>query len=358
MEFAIICVVHRTAGVIRLPVNRLHVELTNCCDFSCEFCPDSIMKRGRATMPFEMLKSILESARGIATLVMFHVMGEPTLYPRLPDAARYAADLGHNVCITTNGSRIDVHLMNELYAAGVKEIIISLQTPDEGSFRLRGAKGLTFTSYAANVASLAKAFLLNGGHNTQRLTVSFLSSPLRRLLIPVAGNVSIADTSAALQTHLSRWAAALLKNSPYEGRLPIVESVIKKARCYKGNSVHLAGNLYFTTRIAGDWRKPEEVKIVGARIGYCPALEDNFGILCNGDYVFCCTDYDGATTTANFKDMGILDYLNSKPVQQIVKAFRHYSVIHPYCRRCIGDKSFLNSIVKQVGSILYFKVMR
>ncbi|MBF0486749.1 MAG: radical SAM protein [Nitrospirae bacterium] len=350
---------HKTAGDIRLPIRRLHIELTNVCDFSCEFCPDSIMKRRRGAMSFEMLKSILDAAPGIASLCLFHVMGEPTLYPRLTDAVAYASKSGLDVCVTTNGNRMDVHLMDALYAAGVKEIIISLQTPDENSFNLRGAKGLTFSSYAANVTLLARTFLMDGltmAHPEARLTVSFLSSPLRRLIIPVASSVSIADTSAALARYLSHWAEAVLKDSPHEGRLRDVNKEIKRARAYKKNSIHLAKNLFFTTRIAGDWRKPDGEKVVGARIGYCPGIVDNFGILYNGDYVFCCADYDGATTTANFNDMAIMDYLNSGLVQETVRAFRRFSVINPYCRRCLGDKSFLNSIVKQVGSILYFKV--
>ncbi|MBF0568028.1 MAG: radical SAM protein, partial [Nitrospirae bacterium] len=100
--------VHKTAGDIRLPINRLHIELTNVCDFSCEFCPDSIMKRRRGAMSFEMLKSILDAAPGIASLCLFHVMGEPTLYPHLTDAVAYASNLGLDVCVTTNGNRMDV----------------------------------------------------------------------------------------------------------------------------------------------------------------------------------------------------------------------------------------------------------
>ncbi len=97
---------------------------------------------------------------------------------------------------------------------------------------------------------------------------------------------------------------------------------------------------------------------MNAVFGYCQGLKDNFGILWNGDYTFCCTDFDARTSTGNFSDMSIVDYLASSEVQRVVQGFNRFRVLHPYCKQCLGDRNILNAAVKQIGSICYFKFFR
>ncbi len=109
-------------GAIKLPVNRLHMELTNACNFSCEFCPDAGMKRERGMMPVYMAKSILDqvSAFGGIRMVLFHVMGEPTLHPDLLEIAEYASSKNVTSCVTTNGSLLSRDMVYDLQKAGVR----------------------------------------------------------------------------------------------------------------------------------------------------------------------------------------------------------------------------------------------
>lgn len=343
------------AGVIQLPVNRLHMELTNICDFSCEFCPDSRMKRQRGMMSFEMAKSIIDdiSRIRIVRLLLFHVMGEPALHPNLVDIAEYAHAKNVDVCITTNASRMRGDLLNALIKANVKRIIVSLQTPDASTFSMRDARGLSFDEYAEQITSIARTFIQKDG--TTELTINFLSSPLRKLLIPVAKEFSIADTSKKLRGYLKVWAERILKGATIEGRLPHVLKQINRVRSFKENKVMITDKLSFHTRIVGDWATHFDNKIVEARFGYCRGLQENFGILWNGDYTFCCADYEGRTSTHNYQDTPIQDYLSKEVVQTVVKGFKRYRVLHPHCRQCLGDKNILNALVKQIGSIIYFK---
>ncbi len=345
-------------GVIKLPVNRLHMELTNVCDFSCEFCPDSKMKRQRGFMNVEMAKAIIDdvSKTGIAKLVVFHVMGEPTLHPNLVDIAEYANSKSVDVCITTNGGNMKKDLFNALIKANVKNIILSLQTPDENTFSLRGAKGLSFQEYAEHITSIARIFI-NNGHKTE-LTINFLSSPLRKLIIPIAKEFNIADTSKKLRYHLKTWADRILKSTNLERHSSGIQKQINRARCFKENTVVISDRLSFHTRIVGDWATHFDQKVVEAKFGYCPGIQENFGILWNGDYTFCCTDHNGMTSTHNYSDTSLHDYLKHELVQNTVKGFERYRVLHPYCKQCLGDKNILNAIVKQIGSIVYFKLIK
>ncbi len=307
-------------------------------------------------MPLEMAKSILDDIgrTGIAKLVLFHVMGEPALHPHFTDIVRYAKHKNVDVCITTNGSRMGKNdLLNTLIQANVKRMILSLQTPDESTFSMRGARGVSFEDYAEDITSIARTFM-NNGHESE-LVIHFLSSPLRKLMIPIAKELSIADTSKKLRTYLQAWAERILKGTRNEYRLPDVQRQIVRARSFKENKIFINDRLSFQTRIVGDWATHFDKRIVEARFGYCPGIQNNFGILWNGDYTFCCTDYDGRTSTHNYKDTPIQDYLSKDVVQKVVRGFRRFMVLHPYCKQCLGDKSLLNSFVKQVGSIIYFK---
>ena len=342
-------------GIINLPINRIHLELTNICNFSCEFCPDSKMKRPRGMMPIELARSVIDEIdrTRVARMLLFHVMGEPTLHPRLLEIVEYAQGKGLNTCLTTNGSRLDEEFIGELIRAGIGEIIISLQTPDEKTFSLRGARGITFSEYAGRITSVARKFL----YNTEkvRLTINFLSSPLRRLIIPIFPEVSIADTSRDLKRYLGMWAEMVTSDTPYEDTYKDVMRQIQNIWSFKENTIRITDRFSFNTRIMGDWAIHFEEKNVNAAFGYCPAIQDNFGILWNGDYTFCCTDFDGSTSLCNYSSTSIQEYLQKGMVQDIVKGFRFFRVVHPYCKQCLGDRNILNAFVKQFGSILYFK---
>lgn len=344
-------------GVISLPVNRLHIEITNFCNFSCKFCPDSEMQRTRGFMDFDMLKGILDEVKdkNIIRLILFHVMGEPLLYPRLSDAISYARQKGLRTCVTTNGSLLTDEVLDNMIKAGLSMIIISLQTPGDVSFKMRGARGMGFDEYSSRIEGIARRVIRNKNID---MVIDFLSSPLRRLVIPVAKEFSIADTSKKLREYLTLWAERILKGTEIENKLADVLRQIIHVRSFKENRIFITDRLSFHTRILGDWAMHFNNGIIKAKFGYCPGIQENFGILWNGDYVFCCTDFNGRTSTHNFRSTPIQDYLRKEVVQDVVKGFKRFRVIHTYCKECLGDRNLINALVKQIGSIVYFKWVR
>jgi hypothetical protein len=344
-------------GVIRLPIQRLHVELTNTCNFSCEFCPSASMTRPKGMMSLDMAKSILDqvSRSRIVNLVILHVLGEPTLHPHLLEVIEYAQHRKVDVCLTTNASRLEVDMLDRLCQAGIKQIIISLQTPDARTFAMRGANGLSFDEYARHIKSLVRSFLAQPHGGQTEVSISFLSSPWRRLIIPLMEELSIIDTTLVLRQHLGAWAQTILQDTPFEQHLPATLRQIQRATVFQENQIFVTDKLSLHTRFVGDWASHFQKKNLKAQVGYCPGLQENFGILWNGDFVFCCTDYNGRTSTANFQAMSIRDYLRTDTVQETVAGFQHFKIRHPHCQQCLGDSSHLKSIGKQIGSVLYFK---
>jgi hypothetical protein len=350
----------KSIGVIRLPINRLHLELTNICNFSCNFCPDAAMKRSRGMMSLDMARAILDdvSRSRAARLVLFHVMGEPTLHPHLLEIAEHAHSRGLEVCITTNASRLQVSGLDGLRRAGVRKIIISLQTPNARTFAMRGAKDLSFSTYADHITSLVHSVLHHRPGDQTEVSVCFLCSPLRRLIIPLFEEYSVIDTTSNLRKHLSGWAERFLRGTPMGHRLPDTLRQIERVTVFRENTIKVTERLSLQTKLVGDWGNHFRKTLVKARFGYCPGLQENFGILWNGDYVFCCTDYDGNTSTGNFQDLPITEYLGQEAVQRTVSGFQHFEIDHPHCRLCMGDSSHLKAIGKQLGSILYFKCLK
>lgn len=343
-------------GEIPLPVRRLHVELTSRCNFSCEFCPDGKMIRPRGSMGFDLLERVLSDARGVAREIHFHVMGEPALYPRLGEAIRLAGRMGFAPSVTTNGSLLSPRTAGDLASCGLEHMTVSVHTPDPESFLSRGARGLSFREYRTRIVDTSRSVLADP--RGMRLTLVFLTNPLWRFLAPDPPKANVPATGEALRTHLSGWAEEIVRGTPREAELPAILRRIRKAGVLKESVIPLSDRVRFRVRILGNWAGHFELPIVPAKFGYCPGLVENFGILWNGDYVICCTDYDGRTVMANHADTSVRDYLSLPEVQAIAAGFRRFRVRHPRCGICLGERGAVDSALRQIGSVVYFKFYR
>jgi hypothetical protein len=311
-------------------------------------------------MPLWMVEGILAQAGegGLAKQAHFHVMGEPLLYPELCEAVRVARRNGLQAWITTNGSLLTPQLLADLLGAGLSHLTISLQTPDGPSFDLRGARYLPFEQYRDRLVGTLRAFLANSHGAGTRLSICFLSNPLRRFLVPDAPRARVPDSGRALRAHIGRWVQSILEGTEFEREIPHVLARVRRTGILKESRVPLTARLDFRVRILGNWSGHFEGPILPARFGYCPGLSEHFGILWNGDYVICCADYEGKTVLANFGETPLRAYLSLPAVQEIVRGFRRYRVVHPHCRQCLGDRHAATSLFRQVGSVIYFKIYR
>jgi len=68
---------------IEIPLQRIHIELTNVCDFNCLFCPKALMNRPPGYMDAALAKRVIDEIgeNGLCKKITFHVMGEPTSHP-------------------------------------------------------------------------------------------------------------------------------------------------------------------------------------------------------------------------------------------------------------------------------------
>ena len=119
---------------------RVHLELTNRCNLSCAFCPKHVMTRRKGYMNKDLAMHIMDelSAGHIKTeRLFFHLMGEPLLHPDLIALVRYATDNNLPLSLYTNASLLTPDTIRLILDAEPLELIISVQTPDEATFKLR-----------------------------------------------------------------------------------------------------------------------------------------------------------------------------------------------------------------------------
>jgi hypothetical protein len=52
------------------------------------------------------------------------------------------------------------------------------------------------------------------------------------------------------------------------------------------------------------------------------------------------------------------EILSSDRLGSIMAGFNRFRLLHPYCKKCLGSRSFSSWLVKPLGSILGLKLLR
>ena len=353
--------VMKTFGHIEIPLKRVHIELTNICDFNCIFCPKSAMKRPYGYMQTGLAKEIITElkARNICEKITFHVMGEPTLHKDFFEILDHAKRQKMNVGLTTNGGGLGGEIGRRLLDYELHQIDISLQTPDERSFAYRKAGTRTFESYLEGILEFFRAYHVK--HRDTVFKFRFLNTRFRKKAMEDRiGMIDVISSSEELRKTFAFWAGRIyeLLGVAQEDRDAAMRG-IENLVSYKWNVVEIYPNVFFETYVLDDWGHAfEGEKIREAWGGYCFGMRDHFGILYNGDVVLCCMDFDGNTKVGNLYDSSLEEILSSDRLGKIVEGFRHYRLEHPYCKRCLGSRDVASWLVKPVAGVVGLKVLK
>lgn len=348
-------------GHIEIPLKRVHIELTNVCDFNCVFCPKSEMKRPYGYMETDLAKRIITEIKenNISEKITFHVMGEPTLHRDFFEILSHARDIGMKVGLTTNGGGLGGRTGKRLLDYDLHQIDISLQTPDERSFALRKAGKLDFDTYLNGIFDFFSSYITK--HADTIFKFRFLNTRFpRKGLEKRKGPIKVISTTAELQDTFRYWAGRIydILGVGHEKREKAMAN-IGKLSAYKWNVVEIYPNLFFETYVLEDWGHAfEDGSIKDAWAGYCFGMRDHFSILYNGDVALCCIDFNGRTAIGNLHNSSLKEILSSDELGRIIEGFRKYRVIHPYCKKCLGSKSVASWLLKPVVSIMALKILK
>ena len=355
----------RFGELVKFPLQRVHIELTNVCNFDCTFCPKQEMPRHYEYMDFDKVCSIIDEIAeyNMAEKITFHVMGEPFMHPRFFEILDYAAQLGVKTGITTNGTYLDEDQAIKLEKVTASQVNISLQTPDEESYKTRKARRMKFDEYHNRILEFIGACLKQT--KPPKIKVHFLNTSIKTE-VPgedwTVGTMSVINNTKELRKTFRYWANEVHKICPplSSEEKSIVEKKIDKLSTFKWNVIEIAPNISFETYILNTWGNAftESDAVVTSKTGYCSALNDHFAILCSGDLTYCCVDYNGNTKAGNVFENPITEIMNSQPVIDAVEGFNKLKVVHPYCQKCLGGSTWFKSLVNRVGSIVIWKYLK
>lgn len=340
--------------------DRVHIELTNLCNFSCSFCPDGVMKRKRGLMDAELAKSALDQISDLrcARKVTFHVMGEPLMHPRFLEIVDHAHARNLKIGLTTNGALLKPDIMREIASRDLHQIDISLQTPDEESFYATRGKGMDFSEYRSRILTLLKACAARPNPPIFKFRVMvtrFAGGMRRKLSIP-----DFLKTNAELRQTVMDWTRLIYeqigKPLPPSGDM---RREIDKISVRGWNVIEVSPRIFIETYLLTNWGNTfTDGPIVKADFGYCFGMRDHFAILYNGDVTLCCVDYEGRAAVGNLKKSSLGEILAGPGLKRIVQSFKKGRIVHPYCKECLGSSSRVGALLKPVMTIVGLKALK
>ncbi|OGP57480.1 MAG: radical SAM protein [Deltaproteobacteria bacterium RBG_13_49_15] len=351
----------RYFGHIPIPLQRVHVELTNVCEFDCLFCPKSQMKRPFGFMETDLAKETISllGRHGICEKVTLHVMGEPTLHRDFFQILSHAETKHVNIGLTTNGRNLGTPVGKELLKHPLYQIDVSLQTPDEESFTLRRARAVNFNDYLSGILDFF--FSYHQRHPETIFKFRFLNTRFQKKgMEKKTGPLKIISSTSELRRIFGFWADRLLEGlGADEPAKKGVARGIGKLVSYKWNVVEIHPNLFFETYVLDDWGHAfDERRVIDAWGGFCFGMRDHFAVLHNGDVTLCCIDYEGKTAIGNLHNSSLEEILSSDLLGDIIKGFRKFRPIHPYCKKCLGSTGAASWVFKPVLSVLGLKLLK
>ncbi len=338
---------------------RIHIELTNKCNFSCVFCPDSIMTRKRGFMAEDLARSALDqiSALGITEKVTFHVMGEPLLHPRLFEILDHARSLGLPVGLTTNGALLTEKTILRLAERDLHQIDISLQTPDSESFRTTRGTRMEFEKYRGRLLDLLAACAGRPSppiFKIRIMTTKFAGKMREKLGIP-----DFLGSTAVLRQTILEWTELVHARLGLPLDRAGVSASINKIGIHGWNVIEILPKIFVETYVLTDWGNAfSGSDIIEAERGYCFGMRDHFAILYNGDVTLCCIDFDGKTALGNIATTPLIKILAGPDLERIMVGFAKGRLVAPHCKNCLGSSTVLGSLIKPTASLLGLKILK
>lgn len=317
------------------------------------------MERKRGHMDLALLTKALDeiAENNLAKVVAFHLMGEPLIYPHIFEAIALATERNINLHLTTNGSTFHIRPehIQKLIRSGIPKVTISLQTPDPDTFIIRGAPPmLAPEQYFEGITRYVQANLANERSNT-RVHLKFLDTTPHPFLVPHK-TMHVVEGKEQMQKQLGEWCDRLLKDDPNRPTETELQQKLAKHKAGRWQVIELTPKLALETFPLDSWGNVESDNIIPASFGYCNGTTDQAGVLYDGTVVPCCKDYEGKIPLGNLNNSSLSNILDREaPACGLRAGFDKFQVTNPVCKQCMGADTKQKSLLRQLGSIAYFK---
>jgi MoaA/NifB/PqqE/SkfB family radical SAM enzyme len=178
----------------------LYLETTNRCNLLCETCPRTFEDlESPADMSWDLFTRIVDEFPRIERVVL-HGVGEPMMVRDLPRMIRYLKERGAYVLFNTNGTLLNIRKGDELVAAGLDELRVSLDAAEPSAFKMVRGRDM-FDRIVANVrAFTARQRKLN----FPKPKVSLWLTGLRETIDQLPKFVQLAHSLGVPEVYLQR----------------------------------------------------------------------------------------------------------------------------------------------------------
>lgn len=332
----------------------IYLEITNACNFTCDYCPIDQQTRKKEMMATDFAKDIIDQIadNDLTEFITFHLMGEPYLHKDLCSLTGYAENRGLRVRLLTNGSLLETQRNVALFDNNLTRLEVGFRTPNDTAFnmRLRGGK-LTLDEYIQRTKGVIED-KIRTGTQTELCLKFFIRSHAAALkmadpyehLTSEEDNIAVAtmfrdyafEMAKKYDRPLGDWANVPLK--PIDGEYFIFDGI----------------SLAFS-RIQEFWvreQRGQSSKPYKAMIGGCSAaFRDDFGILASGEVTTCCIDYDGKNVVGDLHKQTLMEVLESPAAQRMCNSFKMFVPPTEFCKECRGGPTLASSVLKQVGTV-------
>jgi MoaA/NifB/PqqE/SkfB family radical SAM enzyme len=340
-----------------MPQIRLfHIEVSNTCNFRCDFCPMTVTGRKPLSMPLSVFKRIVDqvSENRLSDCIMLHVLGEPLLYADVISAVRYASARQLKVIITTNGSLLNKDMIEALNDSGLYSMDISLQLFGSNRHESRHA-GLPFQDYYRHIMGSVQVIR---EQTDIQLIVKIMNTVSGRLF-SFDRPIAFAQQGREFRMLVHQLIMDIYKAMRFDIHEQEVADKLRNMTLNSAVRIRLAERLFVFVQLFMDWGNAFcESKVYPAKFGSCSFAFTTPAVLSDGSVVMCCADYDGHTTLGHVDEGPLALILNSDRTRYLWEGFEKNRLRHPYCQRCLGGSSKLLALGKGLGSILVSRFMQ
>ena len=325
--------------------NDFFLELTNKCNFHCEFCPSDSQTRLHGFMELSTVKKIFDeiAEKKIVNEVYLHLMGEPTLHPKLNEILAYAKGKKVKINLITNGSTMVQKRVPMLLDNIGGSIVASLMTPTEETYKIRGEVGLNWDRYVGNFRLLIQEHLkkiLKGDKIEYEIIFRVMVTNKDE-----KGTAKVLGSSIGLQENYDEWSNFTETVERELGLKPFARQKIDSNKVFstiggglREISFFLQKNIriqfwkaftFANTRVSDDYKLEPQKKAQ-----FCEHPFKDFGVLWNGDVTLCCLDYDATLKVGNINSQSVEDVMNGPAANKLRASMYGLEKLHPTCVKC------------------------
>lgn len=117
-------------GAAPWPQNALvTMEVCGYCNMRCPMCSHPNLSRPKGFMEWELFAKVVnDAAENGDRIVTLHFFGEPLMWPHIVEGVKLLSSKNLFPCISTNGILFKPELARQLQDAGLKEIMVTIDT--------------------------------------------------------------------------------------------------------------------------------------------------------------------------------------------------------------------------------------